>query len=230
MGPFGFCTCRVPCAEDAAPGCTPRSAWARASCPPPAPAQERNLLSVAYKNVVGARRASWRVLSSIESKEKEKGDHEKVTLITSYREKVEKELEKICKELLDVLERFLLPEDKTAEGQVFYWKMAGDYWRYLAEFAAAEDRKGKAEKAKEKYEQVRRQHQARVSASLLLLELHHRCIFLSAVQATKTAVEQHLPPTNPIRLGLALNFSVFFYEILNMPQASAEDVERQRCM
>ena len=112
-------------------------------------------MSVAYKNVVGARRASWRVLSSIESKEKEKGDHEKVTLITSYREKVEKELEKICKELLDVLERFLLPEDKTAEGQVFYWKMAGDYWRYLAEFAAAEDRKGKAEKAKEKYEQVR---------------------------------------------------------------------------
>jgi 14-3-3 protein epsilon len=44
--------------------------------------QERNLLSVAYKNVVGARRASWRVLSSIESKEKEKGDGEKVTLIT----------------------------------------------------------------------------------------------------------------------------------------------------
>jgi hypothetical protein len=83
----------------------------------------------------------------------------------------------------------LLPEDKTAEGQVFYWKMAGDYWRYLAEFASSEDRKGKAEKAKEKYE-----------------------------QATKTAVEQGLPPTNPIRLGLALNFSVFFYEILNMPQ------------
>ena len=36
--------------------------------------EERNLLSVAYKNVVGARRASWRVLSSIESKERDKGD------------------------------------------------------------------------------------------------------------------------------------------------------------
>jgi 14-3-3 protein epsilon len=145
-------------------------------------------LSVAYKNVVGARRASWRVLSSIESKEKEKGDSDKVHTITSYREKVEKELEKICKELLDVLERFLLPEDKTAEGQVFYWKMAGDYWRYLSEFASADDRKFKAEQAKLKYE-----------------------------TATKTAVDQGLPPTNPIRLGLALNYSVFFYEILNMP-------------
>jgi 14-3-3 protein epsilon len=156
---------------------------------PPLLLQERNLLSVAYKNVVGARRASWRVLSSIESKEKEKGDADKVTAITSYREKVEKELERICHELLEVLEKHLLPEDKTAEGQVFYWKMAGDYWRYLAEFATADDRKAKAEKAKEKYE-----------------------------QATKTASSQGLPPTNPIRLGLALNYSVFYYEILNMPQ------------
>jgi 14-3-3 protein epsilon len=151
--------------------------------------EERNLLSVAYKNVVGARRASWRVLSSIEVKEKEKGDAEKVGLITAYRDKVEKELEKICRDLLEVLERFLLPEDKTPEGQVFYWKMAGDYWRYLAEFATGDDRKAKAEKAKEKYE-----------------------------TATKTAIEQGLPPTNPIRLGLALNYSVFYYEILNQPQ------------
>jgi len=151
--------------------------------------EERNLLSVAYKNVVGARRASWRVLSSIESKEKEKGDSDKVTAITAYRDKVEKELEKICHELLEVLEKHLLPGDKTAEGQVFYWKMAGDYWRYLAEFATADDRKHKAEQAKQKYE-----------------------------QATKTAQSQGLPPTNPIRLGLALNYSVFYYEILNMPQ------------
>jgi hypothetical protein len=50
--------------------------------------QERNLLSVAYKNVVGARRASWRVLSSIETKEREKGDTDKVATIEAYRNKV----------------------------------------------------------------------------------------------------------------------------------------------
>lgn len=144
---------------------------------------------MAYKNVVGARRASWRVLSSIESKERDKGDTDKVAIITGYRDKVERELETICRELLDVLEKHLLPEDTTAEGQVFYWKMAGDYWRYLAEFASGEDRRAKAEKAKEKYE-----------------------------EATKTAASKGLPPTNPIRLGLALNYSVFYYEILNMPQ------------
>ncbi|CAE7334079.1 14-3-3epsilon [Symbiodinium sp. KB8] len=145
--------------------------------------EERNLLSVAYKNVVGARRASWRVLSSIETKEKEKG----VEAIAGYRKQVEAELEKICNELLEVLEKYLVPEDKSTEGQVFYLKMAGDYYRYLAEFAAEGDRASKAEKAKEKYE-----------------------------SASKAAAD--LPPTNPIRLGLALNYSVFFYEILSQPQ------------
>jgi len=151
--------------------------------------EERNLLSVAYKNVVGARRASWRVLTSIEVKEKEKGDGDKVSQIVAYRQKVEQELERICAELLKVLEEHLLAHDKTAEGKVFYWKMAGDYWRYLAEFAQGDDRKTKAEQAKTRYE-----------------------------KATKVAQDEGLPPTNPIRLGLALNYSVFFYEILTEPQ------------
>jgi hypothetical protein len=60
--------------------------------------EERNLLSVAYKNVVGARRSSWRVISGIE--QKANGDDAKKELAREYREKIEKELEVICNEVL----------------------------------------------------------------------------------------------------------------------------------
>ena len=60
--------------------------------------EERNLLSVAYKNVVGARRSSWRVISSIE--QKTEGSEKKQAMAKEYREKIEKELNDICGDVL----------------------------------------------------------------------------------------------------------------------------------
>ncbi|CAN1241111.1 14-3-3-like protein E [Linum perenne] len=115
--------------------------------------EERNLLSVAYKNVIGARRASWRIISSIEQKEESRG---------------------------------------TAESKVFYLKMKGDYHRYLAEFKTGAERKEAAEST------------------------------LLAYKSAQDIALADLAPTHPIRLGLALNFSVFYYEILNSPEAISE--------
>lgn len=60
--------------------------------------EERNLLSVAYKNVVGGRRSAWRVISSIE--QKTDTSDKKLQLIKDYREKVESELRSICTTVL----------------------------------------------------------------------------------------------------------------------------------
>lgn len=149
--------------------------------------EERNLLSVAYKNVIGARRASWRIVTSIEQKEESKGNESQVKLIKEYRQKIEEELGKICEDILEVLDKHLIASAQTGESKVFYHKMKGDYHRYLAEFAVSEKRKGSADKSLEAYK-----------------------------NATEVA-STDLAPTHPIRLGLALNFSVFYYEILNSP-------------
>ncbi len=85
--------------------------------------EERNLLSVAYKNVIGARRASWRIVTSIEQKEESKGNSVQVTLIKEYRQKIEAELAKICEDILEVLDKHLIPSAKSGESKVFYHKM-----------------------------------------------------------------------------------------------------------
>jgi len=145
--------------------------------------EERNLLSVAYKNVIGARRASWRIISSIEQKEEGSNENQ----VRTYRIQIEKELKEICADILNLLDKHLIPHASTGESKVFYYKMKGDYYRYLAEFATSQDRKEAAEHS------------------------------LVAYKAASDISTSELVPTHPIRLGLALNFSVFYYEILNSP-------------
>jgi 14-3-3 protein beta/theta/zeta len=150
--------------------------------------EERNLLSVAYKNVVGSRRSSWRVISSIESKTE--GSERKQAMARDYRKTIEEELKTICQEVLALLDEHLVPKSSTAESKVFYLKMKGDYFRYLAEVAVNEDRTKIVNDSQEAY------------------------------QAAFDISKSEMAPTHPIRLGLALNFSVFYYEIQSSPEAA----------
>ena len=85
--------------------------------------EERNLLSVAYKNVIGARRASWRIVSSIEQKEESKNHESQVAKIKEYRNKIEHELYDVCNDILALLADHLIPSAKDGEAKVFYYKM-----------------------------------------------------------------------------------------------------------
>lgn len=150
--------------------------------------EERNLLSVAYKNVIGSRRASWRIVTSIE----QKGDSDKLTIIKDYKSRIEQELVDICNDILGIIEESLIPNSSSEEAKVFYYKMKGDYHRYLSEFQTEEARKVSAASALDSY------------------------------QAASGIAASDLQPTHPIRLGLALNFSVFHYEILNSPDQACQ--------
>ncbi|KAJ3200000.1 hypothetical protein HDU82_009270, partial [Entophlyctis luteolus] len=84
--------------------------------------EERNLLSVAYKNVIGGRRGSWRIVSSIEQKEEIKGNEGQVAKIKAYRAKIEQELQDVCSDILAVLDEHLIPSAEAGESKVFYYK------------------------------------------------------------------------------------------------------------
>lgn len=152
--------------------------------------EERNLLSVAYKNSVGARRTAWRSVSAIEAKEKQRNSAH-ISTVTEYKQRIEKELNSICEDVLNLLDETLIPNTNGVEPTIFYLKMKGDYFRYLAEFYKGNDHKEVIDKAQDAYK-----------------------------EATDAAMP--LKATHPIRLGLALNYSVFYYEIVESPEIACK--------
>merc|ERR1712207_49871 len=113
--------------------------------------EERNLLSVAYKNAVGSRRAAWRIITSVEQKEKTKGNEENAKFAKEYCAKVEAELDKICNTILGLLDANLIPKATSGESKVFYQKMKADYYRYIAEFTEGDKKTKAAESARLAY-------------------------------------------------------------------------------
>ena len=139
---------------------------------------ERNLLSVAFKNLISSKRAACRTISAIEQNPKYSKFNQ---ALLSYKQSIEEQLQKDCQKIIDMINSKVLNGDCQAEAKAFFVKMVGDYYRYIAENAKGDTLEGVKDKAKAAYEEA-------------------------------NAIE--LPACNPIKLGLALNFSVFNYEVL----------------
>lgn len=152
--------------------------------------EERNLLTQSFKKSIKPRRSFWTKLSSIENQKSE--------LINNYREIIEFELTGICNDVVKLVDDHLIPsslDSNDAESAVFYYKMKGDYYRYLAEINTDEVRERAANES------------------------------LAAYEEATAMAEAKLAKIHPIRLGLALNLSVLHYEILNSPENSREIAE-----
>lgn len=153
---------------------------------------ERNILAAGYKNVIGAKRFSWRYLYNQMKKEEKSNNFLASNYVNEIKSKIENEIRSICKEVDLLVDDYLLPQAEDAEYKVYYLKMKADYIRYLCEFTKDEENENNmylAEKAyKEAYE----------------------------------IAEKSLPITSTTRLGTILNYSVFFFEIKNLREEASK--------
>ena len=149
---------------------------------------ERNLLSVGFKNLIGSQRGAIRTIGAIEQNPKytKFGDS-----LQTYKKKIEDELYDKCIQIVQIVKDKCLALAQDDESKAFFQKMIGDYYRYVAESAKGDNLKTVKEGAQEGYQQAH-------------------------------ALSEKLNACNPIRLGLALNFSVFPYEVMNDHKKACE--------
>lgn len=175
----------------------------------------RNHVSVAYKNVVGGQRNAWRLIRDKAVGDGPNSNVDEAALAQKYQKYLREVITSVCNKVINLittspLKGYDIKSKKKAEkcynveDTVFWLKMVGDYCRYLAEldkdYENAADKvavtlggdKGAAEWAELYYE--------------------------AAVNLCGDDGESDgLKVTHPIRLGLALNFSVCYYECLGKP-------------
>ena len=147
---------------------------------------ETNYLTNAYKSVVEDRRHSLRILKHIEENKslpcfEALFDENK---FKNYIKIIEVEIEEICKDILELLNEYLIPFACSPESKVLYYKLIGDYYRYMAEIATEDTER----------------------------KVKNNC--LNYYNAAFNISTGELSPAHPYHIGLALNFSVFYYDIL----------------
>ncbi|KAH9286867.1 14-3-3 protein epsilon [Echinococcus granulosus] len=133
-------------------------------------AEERNLLSTAYKNALLPRRRAWDEIT-VAVQNAEKSGSSEYQYFLKYRETIEAEIRLMVEQEPDV--------------KAFYYKLNGDCYRYLAEFETGNDRSDCAEHS------------------------------LNAYKNAFEIASGNLAPTNPLRLGIALNFAAFYFDIVH---------------
>ena len=121
-------------------------------------------------------------------KKEEKKNNLQFQYLKEEKTKIENEMIKICQDIQSVLDTYLIPSAKDPETKVFYLKLKGDYYRYHSEFALGKDFDETVNNAEKAYK-----------------------------EAYDIAIKD-IPISNSTRLGLALNYSVFYYEIKNMKE------------
>ena len=141
--------------------------------------EEKNIFYKSFKYVVNSKRSAWLSINYLEEKEK---NDERMEIIKNYKNILEKDISDICKNVITLINNFLISKTVLDESKMFFLKMKGDYYRYLCEFKTLNENKNYLDESEKNY---------------------------------KNAIElsQNISWVSGIKLGLYLNYSVFFYEV-----------------
>merc|ERR1711988_317783 len=160
--------------------------------------EERNLISVGYKNMMSVRRTAWRTIQQQEEDEMRKNPDDPTFsgMLKEYKENVALEVFDLIDQVVENIVQVYTADGSPLKASkeevlVFFLKMEGDYYRYGAEITSAEKREDYKKKAQESYKKA-------------------------------DDLAKCLKETNPIRLGLALNYSVFYYELCDEKDTASE--------
>ena len=139
---------------------------------------EKNIFYKSFKNIINSKRSAWRSADYMEEKEK---NDERIAMIKNYKDILEKDIYDVCKNVIALINNFLLTKTILDESKIFFLKMKADYYRYLSEFQSLIENKNYLDESEKNY---------------------------------KNAIElsQNISWINPTKLGLYLNYSVFYYE------------------
>ena len=110
---------------------------------------ERNLLSVAFKNLISSKRAACRTISAIEQNPKYSKFN---AALLAYKTQIEEQLQADCQKIIDMINIRVLEGECADEAKAFFVKMVGDYYRYIAENAKDAKLEEVKQKAKAAYE------------------------------------------------------------------------------
>lgn len=143
--------------------------------------EEKNIFYNSNKYIINSKRCALRTTNILEEKEK-KHSTQYIPIVTNYKNILESEINDISKNIINIINNYLLKKTLSDESKVFYLKMKADYCRYICEIINTNENQTYVEESEKCYKEA-------------------------------NDLVQNFPWTNPIRLGLSLNYSVFYYEI-----------------
>lgn len=143
--------------------------------------EEKNIFYNSNKYIINSKRCALRTTNILEEKEK-KHSTQYIPIVTNYKNILESEINDISKNIINIINNYLLKKTLSDESKVFYLKMKADYCRYICEIINTNENQIYVEESEKCYKEA-------------------------------NDLVQNFPWTNPIRLGLSLNYSVFYYEI-----------------